>query len=107
MKYLRTVDLCWHIQTLLTKAIIARVAAQNETARELEYIQLQNQLHDKKMTIMAAKRGITFSELDEEPQVPHDAGPSSPNLSCFFLVFIAYTVTVFCIFLIAYTVTVF
>lgn len=68
------------MKTLLVKALTAQAAAQNDMAQQLEFIQLQNQLQDKKLTIMAAKMGITFNELDQEPsQVPHNDDPSSPK----------------------------
>lgn len=79
-KYLRIVDLYWHMKIILAKAIndYSRDAAQTEMARQIEFIQLQNQLLDKKLNIMAAKQGIVFSADGEETtQVPRDASSSS------------------------------
>jgi hypothetical protein len=76
-KYLRTIDLYWHMKTILAKAITVRDAAQTEMARKIEFIQLQKQLTNKKLNIMAAKQGIIFNaDVEETTQVPQVA-PSS------------------------------
>lgn len=77
-KYFHTIDFYWHLKKLLSKAITDKVVAHNELAKEMEYIQLQIQLLDKKFTIMAAKNNINFIATYKETHlVPWDDPPSS------------------------------
>lgn len=76
-KYLYTIDLYWHMKIMLYKAITVEDVAQTKMARQVEFIQLQNQLTNEKLGIMASKQGITFNNDGEDiSQVPRDP-PSS------------------------------
>jgi hypothetical protein len=79
-KYHRTIDLYWHVKTLLGKVMTERSTAFNEILLQMEYLQLQIRAVDQKISLLAERTvGLDLNEpREDQPQVPEATVPSPP-----------------------------
>jgi hypothetical protein len=75
-QYLKTVDIYWHLKTLMGRVLLDHHEARQEVLLQLDDMQLQVKLVDHKLNLIADKLvGMDLSNLDyAQPQVPVTAG---------------------------------
>lgn len=71
-QYFKTVDLYWHLKTLMGKVLVERNEAHQRILLQLDDVQLQIKLVDHKINLLAEKLdGMDFTKLAfVQPQVP-------------------------------------
>jgi hypothetical protein len=81
MKYNRTIDLYWHMKTLLIKMLAERNIAHSEILMQMEYLQLKIKVVDHKITLLAEKAvGLDLNaSCKENQQVPMEESNSPPT----------------------------
>lgn len=79
-KYHRTIDLYWHMKTLLGKVMTERNTTYSEILLQMEYLQLQTRAMDQKSTLLA-KRAVDLDlnePREDNQQVPMETMNSPP-----------------------------